>query len=85
MTAVSVQILLARADQDYPRDRPPPLRFIRSCSSALAASTLHKLEAAFKAPVLEVCLPQCSLFDSCGTHLWLQGVYRPQPESLVPQ
>ena len=49
-----VQILLARADQDYPRDNPPPLRFIRSCSSALAASTLHKVEAAFKAPVLEV-------------------------------
>ena len=48
------QILLARAEKDYPRDRPPPLRFIRSCSSSLAAPTLHKLEAAFGVPVLEV-------------------------------
>ena len=37
--------------------RPPPLRFIRSCSSSLAGATLHKLEAAFHAPVLEVTLP----------------------------
>ena len=51
---VYVQVLLARAEQDYPRSKPPPLRLIRSCSSALASSTLHKLEAAFKAPVLEV-------------------------------
>ena len=48
------QILLARAEKDYPRNRPPPLRFIRSCSSSLAAPTLHKLEAAFGVPVLEV-------------------------------
>lgn len=48
------QILLARAEKDFPRDRPPPLRFIRSCSSSLAAPTLHKLEAAFNVPVLEV-------------------------------
>ena len=52
--AVAVQILLSRAKEDYPRDRPPPLRFIRSCSSSLAAPTLHKLEATFKVPVLEV-------------------------------
>lgn len=31
----------------------PRIRFIRSCSSALAPSTFHKLEAEFKAPVLE--------------------------------
>ena len=49
-----LQILLQRAAQDYPKDSPPPLRFIRSCSSSLAAPTLHKLEAAFKVPVLEV-------------------------------
>ena len=49
-----MQILLSRAEHDYPADRPPRLRFIRSCSSALAAATLHKLEAAFHAPVLEV-------------------------------
>ncbi len=49
-----VQVLLARADKDYPKAAPPPLRFIRSCSSALAPATLHKLEAAFGVPVLEV-------------------------------
>eukprot|EP00798_Chlamydomonas_sp_ICE-L_P003821 gene3821-13893_t len=47
------QILLARAPQDYPAANPPPLRFIRSCSSSLAAATLGKLEEAFKVPVLE--------------------------------
>ena len=52
--AVAVQILLSRAKEDYSRDRPPPLGFIRSCSSSLAAPTLHKLEATFKVPVLEV-------------------------------
>ncbi|CDK25933.1 unnamed protein product [Kuraishia capsulata CBS 1993] len=31
----------------------PKIRFIRSCSSALAPPTFHKLEATFKAPVLE--------------------------------
>ena len=50
----AAQVLLARASKDYPADRPPPLRFIRSCSSSLAAATLHKLEQAFKVPVLEV-------------------------------
>lgn len=49
------QILLARAEKDYPAQNPPPLRFIRSCSSSLAAPTLHKLEATFHVPVLEVC------------------------------
>ena len=49
-----VQVLLASADKDYPKAAPPPLRFIRSCSSALAPATLHKLEAAFGVPVLEV-------------------------------
>jgi acyl-CoA synthetase (AMP-forming)/AMP-acid ligase II len=49
------QILLSRAEQDYPAAAPPPLRAIRSCSSSLAPATLHKVEAAFKAPVLEVC------------------------------
>lgn len=31
----------------------PKLRFIRSCSSALASPTFHELEKVFKAPVLE--------------------------------
>lgn len=47
------QILLLRAEQDYPAANPPPLRFIRSCSSSLAPATLEKLETTFKAPVLE--------------------------------
>ena len=48
------QILLLRASKDFPAQRPPPLRFIRSCSSSLAPATLKKLEAVFKVPVLEV-------------------------------
>lgn len=50
----SHQVLLSRASEDYPRTNPPPLRFIRSCSSSLAAATLHKLEDTFGVPVLEV-------------------------------
>jgi acyl-CoA synthetase (AMP-forming)/AMP-acid ligase II len=45
------QILLARADQDEaPRSG---LRFIRSCSAALAPAVFAQLEARFGAPVLE--------------------------------
>jgi acyl-CoA synthetase (AMP-forming)/AMP-acid ligase II len=45
------QILLGRADQDNaPRGG---LRFIRSCSSALAPAVFHQLEERFGAPVLE--------------------------------
>lgn len=45
------QILLARADQDSaPRSG---LRFIRSCSAALAPAVFHQLEERFGAPVLE--------------------------------
>ena len=45
------QILLSRADQD---DAPRGgLRFIRSCSSALAPAVFHQLEDRFGAPVLE--------------------------------
>jgi acyl-CoA synthetase (AMP-forming)/AMP-acid ligase II len=47
------QILVSRAEQDYPSATPPPLRAIRSCSSSLAPATLQKVEAAFNAPVLE--------------------------------
>lgn len=46
------QILLARADQDYPSD-PPKLRFIRSCSASLAPAVLQRLEQRFCTPVLE--------------------------------
>lgn len=46
------QILLARADKDYPSN-PPKLRFIRSCSASLAPAVLERLEERFHAPVLE--------------------------------
>lgn len=46
------QILLARADKDYPSD-PPKLRFIRSCSASLAPAVLERLEQRFGASVLE--------------------------------
>jgi acyl-CoA synthetase (AMP-forming)/AMP-acid ligase II len=46
------QILLARAATDYPARNPPPLRFIRSCSAALAPAVLHITEQKFGAPVI---------------------------------
>ncbi|SEG92780.1 Acyl-CoA synthetase (AMP-forming)/AMP-acid ligase II [Thermomonospora echinospora] len=46
------QILLARADTDYPADAPPPLRFIRSCSAPLAPAVLHRTRERFGAPVI---------------------------------
>jgi acyl-CoA synthetase (AMP-forming)/AMP-acid ligase II len=48
------QLLLARVKKDAPRPAgAEKLRFIRSCSAALAPQVLHDLEAAFGAPVLE--------------------------------
>jgi acyl-CoA synthetase (AMP-forming)/AMP-acid ligase II len=51
------QLLLARAgDPSDPARRPAGterLRFIRSCSAALAPQVMHALETAFGAPVLE--------------------------------
>eukprot|EP00667_Euglena_gracilis_P006126 EG_transcript_6174 len=47
------QVLLMRADKDYPKASPPPLRFIRSCSSSLAPAVLEGLEAQFGVSVLE--------------------------------
>jgi len=46
------QILLARAAENKDHEGVV-LRFIRSCSASLAAPVLEKLEATFKAPVLE--------------------------------
>jgi oxalate---CoA ligase len=46
------QILLARATTDYPASNPPSLRFIRSCSAALAPAVLHRMEEQFGAPVI---------------------------------
>ena len=45
------QVLLMRADSDAAPAKS--FRFIRSCSSALAPSVFHDLEARFGAPVLE--------------------------------
>src|SRR5581483_3216653 len=48
------QLLLARADPSAGRPAGAErLRFIRSCSAALAPQVMHDLEAAFGAPVLE--------------------------------
>jgi acyl-CoA synthetase (AMP-forming)/AMP-acid ligase II len=48
------QVLLARADEDHaPVPGTSSLRFIRSCSSALAPATMAGLEARFGCPVLE--------------------------------
>ena len=50
-TAVpTVHQILLRHPPPSPK---PKIRFIRSCSSALAAPTLHLLEQTFEAPVLE--------------------------------
>jgi acyl-CoA synthetase (AMP-forming)/AMP-acid ligase II len=46
------QVLLSRADGDQ-APKQSGLRFIRSCSSALAPATLTQLERRFSAPVLE--------------------------------
>ncbi len=48
------QVLLARADEERaPAPGTSGLRFIRSCSSALAPATMAGLEARFGCPVLE--------------------------------
>ena len=47
------QILLARAGTDYPKDGYKRLRFVRSCSAALAPAVSSDLEAAFSAPVVQ--------------------------------
>ena len=46
------QILLERTGGDRPTGGFPALRFIRSCSAALAPAVLRDLEATFGAPVL---------------------------------
>jgi acyl-CoA synthetase (AMP-forming)/AMP-acid ligase II len=47
------QILLARADEDAPPAGATGLRFIRSCSSALAPAVLRRMEERFGVPALE--------------------------------
>ncbi|KAF8509125.1 putative fatty acid transporter FAT2 [Hysterangium stoloniferum] len=40
-------------DTPLPKDGPPPIRFIRSCSSSLPPVLMERLEKTFKAPVCE--------------------------------
>ncbi|MFJ6569176.1 FadD7 family fatty acid--CoA ligase [Streptomyces sp. NPDC091292] len=46
------QILLARAEQEYPGRHARPLRFVRSCSAPLPTATGQALEDLLGAPVL---------------------------------
>jgi acyl-CoA synthetase (AMP-forming)/AMP-acid ligase II len=46
------QILLARADTEYPAGNRPALRFIRSSSAPLAPAILHRTEELFGAPMI---------------------------------
>ncbi|QXE33843.1 AMP-binding protein [Streptomyces sp. GMY02] len=46
------QILLLRASSEYPGPGEAPLRFIRSCSAPLSATTAQKLTSTFQAPVI---------------------------------
>ncbi|KAF5836348.1 acetyl-CoA synthetase-like protein [Dunaliella salina] len=71
------QVLLARAATDYPRNAPPPLRFIRSCSSALAPATLEKLEATFRVPVLEAYAMTEASHQMCSNPLPSGGPRKP--------
>eukprot|EP01088_Endostelium_zonatum_P009527 TRINITY_DN22781_c0_g1_i1.p1 TRINITY_DN22781_c0_g1~~TRINITY_DN22781_c0_g1_i1.p1 ORF type:complete len:541 (-),score=137.47 TRINITY_DN22781_c0_g1_i1:8-1630(-) len=47
------QILLASADKNYKPEYSAKLKFIRSCSSSLSATTWEKIEQKFKVPVVE--------------------------------
>jgi len=71
------QILLMRADTDYPKDKPPALRFIRSCSSSLAESIMNRLEAAFHAPVLEAYAMTENAHQMCSNPLPKYGPHKP--------
>ena len=71
------QILIARAEKDYPKDAPPPLRVIRSCSSSLAPSTLHQLEQLFNAPVLEAYAMTEATHQMTSNPLPKHGAHKP--------
>ena len=71
------QILLARSDTDYPGETPPRLRFIRSCSSPLAPSVLHDMEAKFQAPVLEAYAMTEAAHQIASNPLPNHGVHKP--------
>lgn len=71
------QILIARAEKDYPKENPPPLRFIRSCSASLAPSVLVAVERAFGAPVLEAYAMTEAAHQMTSNPLPKHGVHKP--------
>ncbi|KAK9835497.1 hypothetical protein WJX74_001632 [Apatococcus lobatus] len=71
------QLLLARSHTDilqYPR---PPLRFIRSCSSALAPALLSRLESTYNVPVLEAYAMTEASHQMCSNPLPANGKRKP--------
>lgn len=70
------QILLLRAEKEYPKENPPKFRFIRSCSSSLAPAVLEKLEATFHAPVLEAYAMTEASHQMCSNPLPSHGVHK---------
>eukprot|EP01062_Namystynia_karyoxenos_P000951 TRINITY_DN10343_c0_g1_i1.p1 TRINITY_DN10343_c0_g1~~TRINITY_DN10343_c0_g1_i1.p1 ORF type:complete len:545 (+),score=212.04 TRINITY_DN10343_c0_g1_i1:81-1637(+) len=73
------QILLMRADQDYPKEAAvqPQLRFIRSCSASLAASVMERLEKTFGAPVLEAYAMTENAHQMTSNPLPKHGAHKP--------
>ncbi|MET7736006.1 FadD7 family fatty acid--CoA ligase [Streptomyces sp. NPDC005402] len=46
------EILLDRSEREYPGQKAPPLKFVRSCSAPLNTATQRALERTFGAPLL---------------------------------
>eukprot|EP00124_Ichthyophonus_hoferi_P003677 Ihof_evm6s334 gene=Ihof_evmTU6s334 len=70
------QILLMRADKEYPHANPPSLRFIRSCSASLAPAVLENLEKTFNAPVLEAYAMTEASHQMCSNPLPENGPHK---------
>ncbi|KAK9817520.1 hypothetical protein WJX74_005507 [Apatococcus lobatus] len=71
------QLLLARSNTDIPQYSRPPLRFIRSCSSALAPARLSKLESTYNVPVLEAYAMTEASHQMCSNPLPANGKRKP--------
>eukprot|EP01065_Artemidia_motanka_P033079 TRINITY_DN4003_c4_g1_i1.p1 TRINITY_DN4003_c4_g1~~TRINITY_DN4003_c4_g1_i1.p1 ORF type:complete len:546 (+),score=162.09 TRINITY_DN4003_c4_g1_i1:87-1640(+) len=73
------QILLMRAEEDYPKDPAdrPKLRFIRSCSASLAAAVMERLEQTFGAPVLEAYAMTENAHQMTSNQLPKNGAHKP--------
>lgn len=70
------QILLARAAESNDHEGAS-LRFIRSCSASLAAPVMERLEATFKAPVLEAYAMTEAAHQMTSNPLPKHGVHKP--------